>query len=113
MKTILFSLLVFLGSHGFSQTVQKPLRHFMQSGPSPANEIQYGNNPKAGYYVNVGDAKIYYEVYGKGEPLVVLHGGGYGSIYEMFQFIDSLSKTYQVIAISTRGHGKSKAMQNE
>jgi pimeloyl-ACP methyl ester carboxylesterase len=39
---------------------------------------------------------------------VVLHGGIYGSTYEMFQLIDSLSKTYQVIAISTRGHGKSE-----
>src|SRR4051794_40662654 len=77
-------------------------------GTSPANEIQYGNNPKAGHYANTGDAKIYYEVYGKGQPFVLLHGGVYGSTYELFQFIDSLSKTYQVIAISTRGHGKSE-----
>ena len=55
-----------------------------------------------------GDARIYYEVYGKGQPLVILHGGIFGSTYEMHQFIDSLSRTYQVIAISTRGHGKSE-----
>ena len=84
------------------------LRHFMQVKPSPAGSIQYGNNPKAGKYANAGDAKIYYEVYGKGKPLVVLHGGGMGSTYEMCQFIDSLSNDYQVIAISTRGHGKSE-----
>jgi len=58
--------------------------------------------------VQTGDAKIYYEVYGTGEPFVVLHGGVYGSTYEMFQFIDSLRQKYQVIAISTRGHGKSE-----
>src|SRR6476660_2661785 len=80
----------------------------MQRTASPANEIQYGNNPKAGHYANAGDAKIYYEVYGKGQPIVVLHGGIFGSTYEMFQFIDSLSKSYQVIAVSTRGHGKSE-----
>lgn len=40
--------------------------------------------------------------------MVVLHGGGYGSTYEMATFVDSLSKTYQVIAISTRGHGRSE-----
>jgi pimeloyl-ACP methyl ester carboxylesterase len=108
MKATVFSLLIFFCLPGFGQTMQKPLRHFMQAGPSPANEIQYGNNSAAGHYTNARDAKIYYEVYGKGKPLVVLHGGGYGSIYEMFQFIDSLSKTYQVIAISTRGHGKSE-----
>jgi pimeloyl-ACP methyl ester carboxylesterase len=80
----------------------------MQSSPSPSNAIPYGNNPKAGHYANTGDAKIYYEVYGKGRPIVILHGGIFGSTYEMHQIIDSLSINYQVIAVSTRGHGKSE-----
>ncbi len=109
MKPILFSLFVLLCSIGNGQTTTpKSLRHFMQAGPSPANEIQYGNNPNAGHYIQAGDARIYYEVYGKGRPLVILHGGIFGSTYEMYQFIDSLSRQYQVIAISTRGHGKSE-----
>lgn len=108
MKVILLWLLMLLGLHTYSQQqASKPLIHFMQKTPSPANAIQYGNNPKAGHYANVGDAKIYYEVYGKGRPIVILHGGIFGSTYEMHQFIDSLSKNYQVIAVSTRGHGKS------
>jgi pimeloyl-ACP methyl ester carboxylesterase len=77
------------------------------TAPSP-KETQYGNNPKAGHYVQADDAKIYYEVYGKGKPIVILHGGIFGSTYEMYQFIDSLTKRYQVIAVSTRGHGKSE-----
>jgi hypothetical protein len=44
MKTTAFSLLILFCLPGFSQTAQKPLRHFMQAGPSPSNEIQYGNN---------------------------------------------------------------------
>jgi len=84
------------------------LRAFMQSSPSPKNAIPYGSNPKAGHYIQSGDAKIYYEVYGKGEPFVILHGGIFGSTYEMGRFIDSLSKKFKVIAISTRGHGKSE-----
>ena len=86
----------------------KHLRSFMQVGSTPVDAIPYGNNPKAGHYLNTGNARIYYEVYGKGKPLVILHGGVFGSTYEMGRFIDSLSKTYQVIAISTRGHGKSE-----
>lgn len=80
----------------------------MQQTPSPEGSVPYGNNPKAGKYVQAGDAKIYYEVYGKGEPFVVLHGGLLGFTYEMHQFIDSLSQRFQVIAVSTRGHGKSE-----
>lgn len=109
MKQLLCSLALLIGfsSFGQAQTV-KPLRHFMQQTPSPEGSIPYGNNPKAGKYVQAGDAKIYYEVYGTGEPIVVLHGGLLGSTYEMHQFIDSLSQRFQVIAISTRGHGKSE-----
>ena len=107
-KLIIFILLTFSSFLAFSQS-PKTLRHFMQVSPSKAGATPYGNNPKAGHYLNTGDAKIYYEVYGKGKPIVVLHGGVFGSTYEMAQFIDSLSKKYQVIAISTRGHGKSEA----
>jgi pimeloyl-ACP methyl ester carboxylesterase len=109
MKLIVLSLLTLLCFHTYSQQqTSKRLRHFMQAVPSPANAIQYGNNPKAAHYVKAADAKIYYEVYGKGRPVVILHGGIFGSTYEMHQFIDSLSKNYQVIAVSTRGHGKSE-----
>jgi pimeloyl-ACP methyl ester carboxylesterase len=109
MKAIILSLFTFLFLQSYSQKqTSKQLRAFMQSAPSPANAIQYGNNSKAGHYIKSGDAKIYYEVYGKGKPLVVLHGGIVGSTFEMHEFIDSLSKRYQVIAVSTRGHGKSE-----
>lgn len=102
----LLYLLILISSSAFGQ--QAGMRYFMQSAPLPASSIPYGNNPKAGHYATAGDARIYYEVYGKGKPLVILHGGIVGSTYEMAPFIDSLSKRYQVIAVSTRGHGKSE-----
>lgn len=80
----------------------------MQPTPLPVGSTPYGNNRKAGHYVTAGDARIYYEVYVQGKPLVILHGGIVGSTYEMAPFIDSLSKRYQVITVSTRGHGKSE-----
>ena len=108
MRIFLIILLTLGCLYGYTQTpIQKPLRYFSQTGIS-SGKTQYGNNAKAGHYVQAGDAKLYYEVYGTGQPFVVLHGGVYGSAYEMFQFIDSLRKKYQVIAISTRGHGKSE-----
>ncbi len=71
-------------------------------------KIPYGNNPQTGHYFDVGDAKIYYEVYGQGKPLVMLHGGVYGYIDEFESFIPKLAEHYQVICIATRGHGKSE-----
>lgn len=109
MKAIILSILTFLCLNAYSQQqAPKQLRHFMQAAPTPKNAVPYGANPKAGHYINTGDARIYYEVYGKGKPLVILHGGVVGSTYEMHEFIDSLRKSYQVIAVSTRGHGKSE-----
>lgn len=88
------------------QQSDKPLRYVFQK--TPPNKIPYGNNLRAGHYANAGDAKIYYEIYGKGEPVVLLHGGVFGATIEMAQLIDSLSRNNLVIAISTRGHGKSE-----
>lgn len=67
----------------------------------------YGNNPAAGRYVDAGDARLYYETYGQGKPVVLLHGGVYGYIDEFAAFIEELSRTNQVICIATRGHGRS------
>jgi pimeloyl-ACP methyl ester carboxylesterase len=75
--------------------------------PYVVNKTPYGVNDNAGHYVQAKDAKIYYEVYGKGQPIVLLHGGLFGSTVEMTDFIDRLQQDFQVIAISTRGHGKS------
>lgn len=108
MRAFIISFIVLSTICSYSQQpYTQPLRHFMQMTSLSAIETQYGNNAAAGHYVTAGDAKIYYEVYGKGQPIVVLHGGIFGSTFEMFQFIDSLKKYYQVIAVSTCGHGKS------
>lgn len=71
-------------------------------------DIPYGNNPSAGHYLQVGDVKIYYEIYGSGHPLVLLHGGLFGYIDEFGGVIPELSRHYTVIAIALRGHGKSE-----
>ncbi|MBI9067597.1 MAG: alpha/beta hydrolase [Salinivirgaceae bacterium] len=73
-----------------------------------AQVIPYGDNAKAGKYVQSEDAKIYYEVYGKGEPLLLLHGGYYGYISEFEMYLPELINNFKVIAVATRGHGKSE-----
>ena len=70
--------------------------------------IPYGANAAAAHVLRVRDANIYYETYGTGGvPLVLLHGGLYGYIDEFGALIGELSKHRRVIAIATRGHGRS------
>ena len=82
-------------------------RYFMQ-GDAKGVKTPYGDNLKFGNYVQADDAKLYYEVYGKGTPILILHGGGIGSPYEMGKLIDELKKNHKVILMSTRGHGRSE-----
>ena len=86
--------------------------YFMQ-GDAKGSSTPYGENFSVGKYVQSDDAKIYYEVYGKGEPILILHGGGVGTPYELGKILDELKKNYKIIVMSTRGHGKSEIGHSE
>ena len=74
--------------------------------------IPYGNNKEAGNYKDVNGIKMYYEIYGSGKPLVLLHGNG-GSIKGHARRIEYFKNQFQVIAIDSRGHGKSVDKSNK
>lgn len=82
-------------------------RYFTQ-GDNSGSLTPYGDNLKVGKYAQAHDAKIYYEVYGKGKPILILHGGGIGTPYEFGKILDELKKNHQLIVMSTRGHGRSE-----
>jgi len=52
------------------------------------------------------DVELYYYEKGSGSPLILLHGNGESHEYFIHQ-IEYFSRFYRVIAIDTRGHGKS------
>ncbi len=57
-----------------------------------------------GKYANVNGLKMYYEIHGKGQPLVLLHGGlGLIGMYE--QILPTLTANRQVIGVELQGHG--------
>lgn len=68
-------------------------------------QIHYGSNN--GKYVSINKTKVYYEEYGKGTPLLLIHGGGV-SIDCYRKVIPDLSKRFRVIAADTPGHGRSQ-----
>jgi pimeloyl-ACP methyl ester carboxylesterase len=59
-----------------------------------------------GRFFDVNGVSLYYETYGAGPPTLVLHGG-LGSIASMSQQIKALSESHFVIAVDSRGHGRS------
>ena len=67
-----------------------------QAGPT--------NSVKSGY-APVNGLKMYYEIHGSGEPLILVHGGVGAS--EMFNdILPSLSGSHQVIAVDLQAHGR-------
>jgi pimeloyl-ACP methyl ester carboxylesterase len=60
---------------------------------------------QTGHYANVNGIKMYYKIYGSGNPLVLLHGGG-STIHTSFgRIFPEFAKTHRVIAIELQAHG--------
>lgn len=61
--------------------------------------------PSASGYAPVNGIKVYYEVYGEGSPIILLHGAFMTINTNWGQLIPELSKNRKVIAIELQGHG--------
>jgi pimeloyl-ACP methyl ester carboxylesterase len=106
MRKYLFVLLFFglLTSPAFSQDIQKIAEEFEKKMSDP-NSL-YGHNQAAGKYYDIRGFKMYCEVYGEGQPLLIIHGNG-GSINNFIYQIPYFSKKYKVIIADSRAQGKS------
>ncbi|MBR1763269.1 MAG: alpha/beta hydrolase [Eubacterium sp.] len=61
-------------------------------------------------YINVNGIKLHYEVYGNGEPLIMLHCNSMSS--KIFnKAITVLKNKYKIYAIDSRSHGKSEKVK--
>ncbi len=77
-----------------------------QTPEASGQKIIYGSNSKAGNYFDNRGFKMYYEIYGKGQPLLIIHGNG-GSIKDFTNQIPFFEKNYKVILADSRAQGKS------
>lgn len=68
--------------------------------------ITYGNNDKAGKFADVNGINLYYETYGEGKPILLLHGNG-GSVAGHSVRIADFKDKYKIIAVDNRAQGKS------
>jgi pimeloyl-ACP methyl ester carboxylesterase len=59
-----------------------------------------------GKYLDINGVKLYYEIYGEGEPLLMIHGNG-GSFICFENQVSEFSKHFKVILVDCRGRGNS------
>jgi pimeloyl-ACP methyl ester carboxylesterase len=57
-----------------------------------------------GNYASVNGLKMYYEIHGRGQPLILLHGG-LGVIEMYAPILPALADNRQVVAVELQGHG--------
>jgi len=57
-------------------------------------------------YSDVNGLRMYYEIYGQGNPLVLIHGGGSTIQTSFGSVIPQLAKNRQVIAVELQAHGR-------
>jgi pimeloyl-ACP methyl ester carboxylesterase len=88
--TFLFVILIFACKISYSQT-----------------PIPYGDNKEVGKYIFINGVKLYYETYGEGKPILLIHGNS-TSTRGWAPQIDYFSKKYKLYSIDCRGRGKSE-----
>jgi pimeloyl-ACP methyl ester carboxylesterase len=88
----------------FASLIQ--LTFAQQDASSTIDSTKFGRNPAVGKYADIRGFKMYYETYGQGEPLLIIHGNG-GSIANFLYQIPYFAKKYQVILADSRAQGKS------
>ena len=68
--------------------------------------------PSTGY-APVNGLKMYYEIHGIGEPVVLLHGAFMAITDDWNVWISELSKTRKVIAVEMQGHGRTADIKRD
>ncbi|TDO22260.1 alpha/beta fold hydrolase [Sediminibacterium goheungense] len=98
-NSIFFTTLVILTLLSCTHTNQNN----MQTSSANGDTLFFRNG-----YSEVNGLKMYYEMYGKGKPLVLIHGGG-STIQTSFEkIIPLLAKNRQVIAVELQAHGRTE-----
>lgn len=102
MKTsfIYVSLLLLLGFACKEGKQQASLAEG-STGSTTTDSLAFQNG-----YADVNGIRMYYEIYGEGDPLVLIHGGG-STIQSTFgRVIPLLAKNRRLIAVELQAHGR-------
>ena len=71
----------------------------------PSTVIKEVMQDSSSGYASINGHKMYYEIHGKGAPLVLIHGGGSTIRTSFGRVLHSFANERQVIAVELQGHG--------
>lgn len=80
---------------------------------TPFDTIGQILKPAENGYADVNGLKLYYEVYGTGKPLVLIHGSFMNIPMNWSQVIPMFAKDRKVIVAEMQGHGRTKDTDRE
>jgi proline iminopeptidase len=63
-------------------------------------------------YVDANGVMIYYKIFGRGKPLVIVHGGPGASHDYFLPYLTPLARHYQLLFIDERGSGRSQTLED-
>jgi pimeloyl-ACP methyl ester carboxylesterase len=78
----------------------------------PSGVVSGQQKPTTGY-APVNGLKMYYEINGSGEPVVLLHGAFMAITDDWRVWINELAKTRKVIAVEMQGHGRTADIKRD
>lgn len=84
-----------------------------QGTASKDNVVKQNTRPAESGYADVNGLKMYYEVYGEGKPLVLLHGSFMSIPLNWQHIIPLLAKDRKVIVPEMQGHGRTRDIARE
>lgn len=73
-----------------------------------AGSSMNSDDSPAGRYADVNGLRMYYEVHGRGSPLVLIHGGGSTIDSTFGRVLPEFANTHQVIAVELQAHGHTR-----
>lgn len=85
--------------------VVSTIAHAEEAKPVMQTENAAATKPTKSGHVAVNGVNYYYQIYGKGEPLLLLHGG-LGQIEMFGPNLTKLAQSRQVIGVDMHGHGR-------
>ncbi len=80
---------------------------------APKDVVNQNMEPAESGYADVNGLKMYYEVYGKGKPIVLLHGSYMNIPLNWSHIIPLLAKDRKVIVTEMQGHGRTRDIARE